>query len=293
MTASNLASATLLATEGAEHSEEGFHAPGTEIFDFEPLFTMAGVEVTKPMLMAFLGALIVVTLVLRRLREPEDGPGELQALVELGYMFVRDEIARSIIGKKGDKYILLLISLFFFIWMMNLFSVIPLLQFPVTSRIAYPAILALTVYLLFIVLGIKHQGPVGYFKNMMFPPGIPKPVYVILAPLEFISTILVRPFTHAVRLFANMFAGHVLIAFFAATAYYSSSRRRPRHRRRRRRLRHDDRDDRVRDVHPGPAGVHLHAARSGVHPELGGGGPLSDLRTPMAPHARPQAHMST
>jgi F-type H+-transporting ATPase subunit a len=55
---------------------------------------------------------------------------------------------------------------------------------------------------------------------MMFPPGIPKPVYVILAPLEFISTILVRPFTHAVRLFANMFAGHVLIAFFAVTGYY-------------------------------------------------------------------------
>jgi F-type H+-transporting ATPase subunit a len=103
---------------------------------------------------------------------------------------------------------------------MNLFSVIPLLQFPVTSRIGYPAVLALTVYVLFVVLGIRHQGPVGYFRNMMFPPGIPKPVYILLAPIEFISTMLVRPFTHAVRLFANMFAGHVLIAFFATTTWY-------------------------------------------------------------------------
>ena len=220
MTASSLAMATLHAAGTAPEGEGTFHAPGTEIFNFEPLFSIGGLDVTKPMLMALLGSLIVVTLFYAAFANPKMVPGKLQALMELGYTFVRDEIARSIIGKKGDKYIPFLVSLFFFIWMMNIFAVIPLFQFPVTSRIAYPAVLALTVYVLFIVLGIRHQGPVGYFKNMMFPPGIPKPVYVLLAPLEFISTILVRPFTHAVRLFANMFAGHVLIAFFAATAYW-------------------------------------------------------------------------
>lgn len=219
MIASNLAPAMLWAAEGAE--EGGFHAPGTEIFIFQPLFSIGGLDVTKPMLMAVLGTVIVVTLFYAACAKPKMVPGKLQSVVEFGYTFVRDEIARSIIGKeKGDKYVPLLVSLFFFIWILNLFSVIPLLQFPVTSRIAYPAVLALVVYVLFIFLGIKHQGPIGYFKNMMFPPGIPKPVYVILAPLEFISTILVRPFTHAVRLFANMFAGHVLIAFFAVTAWY-------------------------------------------------------------------------
>lgn len=220
MTASNLAAATLLATEGAEQGEEGFHAPGTEIFIFDPLFSIGGLDVTKPMVMAFLASAVVVVLFYAACAKPKMVPGKLQTMVELGYVFVRDDIARSIIGKRGDKWVPLLVSLFFFIWIMNLFSVIPLLQFPVTSRIAYPAVLALMVYVLFIFLGIRHQGPLGYFKNMMFPPGIPKPVYVLLAPLEFISTILVRPFTHAVRLFANMFAGHVLIAFFSVTAYY-------------------------------------------------------------------------
>ena len=219
MTATSLVTATLLAAE-EPHEESGFHAPGTEIFNFEPLFTIAGVDFTKPMLMALLGTVVVVTLFYAACANPKMVPGKLQSLIELGYTFVRDEVARSIIGKKGDKYVPLLVSLFFFIWILNLFAVIPLLQLPVTSRIAYPAILALVVYVLFIFLGIKHQGPIGYFKNMMFPLGIPKPVYVVLAPLEFISTILVRPFTHAVRLFANMFAGHVLIAFFAVTAYY-------------------------------------------------------------------------
>jgi len=221
MTATTLALASLHAAEAPLDEEEGgFHAPGTEIFNFDPLFSIGGLEVTKPMVMAFFGTAIVVTLFYVACANPKMVPGKLQALVELGYTFVRDDIARSIIGKRGDKYVPLLVSLFFFVWILNLFAVIPLLQFPVTSRIAYPAVLAIIVYLLFIFLGIKHQGPVGYFKNMMFPPGIPKPVYVILAPLEFISTILVRPFTHAVRLFANMFAGHVLIAFFAVTAYY-------------------------------------------------------------------------
>ena len=219
MTATSLALATLHASGAAESTEE-FHAPGTEIFQFDPLFSIGGLDVTKPMLMALLGSLLVVTLFYAACANPKMVPGKLQLVVEMGYTFVRDEIARSIIGRKGDKYVPLLVSLFFFVWILNLFAVIPLFQFPVTSRIAYPAILALIVYVLFIFLGVKHQGGVGYFKNMMFPPGIPKPVYVILAPLEFISTILVRPFTHAVRLFANMFAGHVLIAFFAATAYW-------------------------------------------------------------------------
>jgi F-type H+-transporting ATPase subunit a len=147
-------------------------------------------------------------------------PSRVQSLAEIGYLFIRDEVARSIIGRRGDAYVPLLISLFFLIWVMNLFSVIPLAQFPPASRIAYPAILALIVYVTFLAVGIKNQGLIGYFKNMMFPPGIPKAVYPVLAPLEFISTMLVRPFTHAVRLFANMFAGHVLIAFFSVTAYY-------------------------------------------------------------------------
>lgn len=204
----------------ASAESEGFHAPGVNLFQFDPLFTIGGFDVTKPMALAILGALIVVAFFYAATAKQAMVPSRLQSLAEMGYIFIRDEVARSIIGRRGDAYVPMLISLFFLIWMMNLFSVIPLAQFPPASRIAYPAILALIVYVTFLAVGIKNQGLVGYFRNMMFPPGIPKAVYVILAPLELISTILVRPFTLAVRLFANMFAGHVLLAFFAIVAWY-------------------------------------------------------------------------
>jgi F-type H+-transporting ATPase subunit a len=70
-----------------------------------------------------------------------------------------------------------------------------------------------------VAAGIRYQGP-GYFKNVLFPPGIPKPIYILLTPIEFVSTFLVRPLTLSVRLLANMMAGHLILAiFFLGTAY--------------------------------------------------------------------------
>ena len=90
----------------------------------------------------------------------------------------------------------------------------------VFGSISFAIVPAAVVYVLMLFLSIKEQGLVGYFKNMMFPPGLPPALYVILAPIELLSNIILRPFTHSVRLFANMFAGHLLIAFFATVAYW-------------------------------------------------------------------------
>jgi F-type H+-transporting ATPase subunit a len=211
----------VLATEGAtEGGEEGFHAPGLGLFSWRPLFEIGPFGFTKPMLLALIVVLLVVGFFWAAFRRPQLVPRGAQNLGEVLYGFVRDDIARSVIGKKGDRYVPLLVSLFFFIWLMNLMSIVPVAQFPVTSRIGYPAALAAIVYLTWVPLGIAHQGAVGFFKNMMFPPGLPWWIYPILAPIELVSNLLVRPFTHAVRLFANMFAGHLLIALFSIAAWY-------------------------------------------------------------------------
>jgi F-type H+-transporting ATPase subunit a len=63
-------------------------------------------------------------------------------------------------------------------------------------------------------LGIQKHGFVGYFKDMMFPPGIPIPVYFLLAPIELFSTVIVRPITLMLRLTFNMFAGHLVLLLF-------------------------------------------------------------------------------
>ena len=111
-------------------------------------------------------------------------------------------------------------SLFFFIWIMNVMGLIPLVQFPATSRIAFPAALLLIVWVLYMTLGIKHQGLVGYFKNMAIPQGAPWWILPLLAPVELLSSSVVRPFTLGVRLFANMFAGHLLLLIFTLATWY-------------------------------------------------------------------------
>ena len=90
----------------------------------------------------------------------------------------------------------------------------PFVYFPATSRMAIPAFLAIQTWLIMIVVGFKHQGP-RYITNSIFPPGVPKALYILVTPIEFVSKFLVRPFSLAVRLFANMTAGHVLLAIFA------------------------------------------------------------------------------
>jgi F-type H+-transporting ATPase subunit a len=199
---------------------EGFHAPGPEIFDLPPLWEGAPTWLTKPTLLAMLSAVILIAVFWGAFANPKLVPRGLQNIGEIGYTFVRDQIGRPFLGKDTDRFMPLLFSIFFMVLVWNLMGVFPVIQFPVASHIAFPIVLAAAVYLLRIYLGIKHQGPIGYFKNMMFPPGVPKPVYVLLAPIEFLSNLILAPATHALRLFANMFAGHMLLAFFSMVGFY-------------------------------------------------------------------------
>jgi F-type H+-transporting ATPase subunit a len=213
-------------TEIGSHLGNGcqFPAPTAAIFDWAPLATYhlfgVPIEVTKPAILLAIGTVLILAFFFVAFRKPALVPSRTQSLGELGYTFVRDQISREVIGKDGDKYVPFLVSLFFFVWVMNLFSIIPGAQFPVTSRFAFPVGLALVIWVLYMFLGMKKQGPIKFFTNFMFPPGLPKPIYVILAPIELLSNVIVRPFTLAVRLFANMFAGHLLITIFSVGAWY-------------------------------------------------------------------------
>ena len=75
--------------------------------------------------------------------------------------------------------------------------------------------MAILVWVLFNFIGIKKQGFFTYFKGIMFPPGVPLPLYILITPIEFVSTVVVRPISLSVRLFANMLAGHLLLTVFA------------------------------------------------------------------------------
>jgi F-type H+-transporting ATPase subunit a len=147
-------------------------------------------------------------------------PSKFQAFVEMLVRFVRDEIAIGIIGPEhGLRYFPWLLSLFLFILVGNLFEISPFINFPVTSRLwAVPALLAILTWIIFVVAGFREQG-LGYLKETLFPPGVPKALYLLVTPIELVSTFLVRPFSLAVRLFANLVAGHVMLTLLLVSGY--------------------------------------------------------------------------
>jgi len=141
-------------------------------------------------------------------------PKGVRNLAETIVEFIENQIVMPTMGKDGLGWTPFLLSLFSFIYLCNVPGIIPFLQMPATARIAIPMFLALLVWVVFIGVGFKHQG-IGYLKSSLFPPGVPKALYVLVTPIEFISTFLVRPFSLTVRLFANMLAGHILLVTFA------------------------------------------------------------------------------
>ncbi|MFK8906376.1 F0F1 ATP synthase subunit A [Streptomyces sp. YS-3] len=202
----------------------GFEGPGLHSFLFKPLWGDAdgnGAYFNKPMLLALLGSLIIVGFFWAAFRKPKVVPGKLQMVAEAGYDFVRRGIVYETLGKKeGEKWVPLMVSIFFFVWMMNLWSIVPVAQFPVTSIIAYPAVLAAIVYVIWMSVTFKRHGFVGGFKNLTGYDKTLGGVLPLVMVIEFFSNVLVRPFTHAVRLFANMFAGHTLLLLFTIASWY-------------------------------------------------------------------------
>jgi F-type H+-transporting ATPase subunit a len=181
------------------------------------LFKDSPFEVNKVVLLMWLSVLVVFGLFFVAGRRAKSGnlvPTGVQSIVEQGVEFVQKDIILQTIGKEGLAWTPFLVTMFFFIFVTNIWEVIPVIQLPVNARMALPAFMALLVWAIFNVVGIKSQGLVGYFKSIVFPPGVPKALLPLVALIELISTIFVRPFSLAVRLFANMLAGHLLLVTF-------------------------------------------------------------------------------
>jgi F-type H+-transporting ATPase subunit a len=200
----------------------GFPGPGLQSFDFKPLFTVGSFHFTKPMLIAVLCAVAVIVFFWAAFRKPQLIPRGVQNLGEIAIVAVRDQILRPSLGRRGDSYLPFLVSMFFFIWLMNLMELIPVFQFPAMSRIGFVWPLVGMVYLTYLYLGFRHQGFPGYIKNMI-PWDVPKFVLIILIPIELARFFIVQPFTLGVRLFANMFAGHLLLLIFTLASWYLAS----------------------------------------------------------------------
>ena len=210
---------------------EEFTPPSPADFDLPPVggdfgsFELFGqtwvLGVTKPMLQVVLAAILVFAIFYVASRKRAMVPGKLQFVGEEAYGFVRNSLGRDIIGSHDfQRFVPYLFALFFFVLVNNLMATIPFIQFPTFSRSGMVYGLALMSWVIYNAVGIAKHGFVGYFKLQSVPAGVGGPILVLLIPLEFMSNILVRPVTLALRLFANMFAGHLLLILFALGGEY-------------------------------------------------------------------------
>ena len=170
----------------------------------------------KISLIAVMAVVISTVIFLLATRQDHnEAPRGVRNLAESVVEFIENGVIMQTMGRDGLGWTPFLLSMFLFIYLCNVPGIIPFLQMPATARMAVPMFLALLVWVIYNATGIKHQGFGGYFKSTLFPPGVPKALYILVTPIEFISAIIVRPFSLAVRLFANMMAGHILLVTFA------------------------------------------------------------------------------
>ena len=191
--------------------------PITHLFEWpDILFNGTWYAVNKTSLIYMAAVVITAAIFLSAGRKKTSlVPVGVQHVAEAGVNFIEESVVMETIGPEGKKYMPFLTTMFFFILFSNIFEVIPGILFPANSRMAVPITLALVVWLIYNFVGIRSQGLVGYFKNSLFPPGVPKALYLIVTPIELVSTFVVRPFSLAIRLWANMVAGHLLLVTFA------------------------------------------------------------------------------
>jgi F-type H+-transporting ATPase subunit a len=198
----------LLSAEGG-----GFVPPSSNDFIF-PSFFGNNQYFTKPILLIFLSVLLISVFFILASRKAALVPSKLQFAGESIYGFVRNDLAKDIIGPEFMRFVPYLFTLFVFILTNNIFGIVPLLQFPTMSHISFPYVLAIFTFVIFHSIGIRKQGIRKYIKDIMFMPGVPKAAYILLTPIEIATYLVTRPLTLALRLFANMFAGHLLLLVF-------------------------------------------------------------------------------
>lgn len=202
---------------------DGFHAPSVSEF-YPPALLFEGTifEFNRIELARVIAATVLILLVWLAVRRAKLVPGRGQGVLELIVDFVRLQIVEQVMSKENAKrFVPFLTTLFLAILAFNITGVIPLINIAGTSLIGLPIIMAIWVFVLYLGVGIKQHGLGGYLKLSLFPAGVPKGIYVLLTPIEFLQVFFLRPFTLALRLVGNMIAGHLLLVLcFAATQFF-------------------------------------------------------------------------
>ncbi len=193
-------------------------------FELHPLVKLElfGIDmsITKAVIMMWIACFLIVLIMRLAGRNAKLVPTGFQNFIELIIDLLRERLVIDMIGEKGMKYFPFIATMFLFILFCNLLGLIPG-AYTATSKISVTAALAIMVFFTYHIVGIIEQGFIKYIKHFL-PPGIPLWIIPIMLPIEIVSH-FARPFSLAVRLFANMMAGHIIILVFLSLIIYFKS----------------------------------------------------------------------
>ncbi|MGN6445695.1 F0F1 ATP synthase subunit A [Amnibacterium sp.] len=200
----------------------GFVAPTIDqFFPDAVLFAGTPFAMNRIMIARMLAVLVLVLWLWLGTRRMKVVPGRFQVSVEALLGFVRNNIAIETLGEKdGKRFLPVIMTMFFLVFATNITGAIPPMLIQGTSLIGLPLVLSILAWVLFIYAGFRKLGW-KYWKNALFLPGVPWPLYILLTPLEILSTFIVRPVTLTLRLLMNMVSGHLLLALvYAASSFF-------------------------------------------------------------------------
>jgi len=203
----------ILAGEACDVANEIICAPADvkEIFEYtDVIFSVGPLAVTRTVFLFFLAAFLVVGLLYFGLRKRRMVPSKFGVVIESILDFVKNGVAKDIIGPEGVRYVPYLTAIFLFLLVGNIFEVTPFVSFPITSRMAIPFFLAIVTYVIFVFVGFG-KNKFRFLLDTIWPKHVPIALRWLVGIIELVSIFLLRPFTLAVRLFANMVAGHLLL----------------------------------------------------------------------------------
>ena len=186
------------------------------------LFEGTPFELDRLMLVRILMTVVLLAFFALAFRSPKIVPRGIQNIGEMAIDFVKDQIAYEVLGKEqGKRFLPVIATIFFTVLFLNFSGIIPFVNISSNARIGMPIVLAALAYIVFNYVGIKKYGFFKYMKGSIVVPGVPPALHLLLIPIEFVSTFILRPFTLTVRLMANMLAGHImLVLFFSATQFF-------------------------------------------------------------------------
>ncbi len=204
----------------------GFHFPFGRHVELPSVF---GIQVTKFMILEAMAALLMILIFVplaRRMRGGEAPRGRIWNLLESMLLFIRNEVARPAIGgKDADRFLPFLWTLFFFVLSCNLLGMVPWMGSP-TGALSVTGALAMCAFAMTVGTGMRTHGGVGFWTGLVPPMELPGPMAIFLRPMLFaieVVGLLIKHSVLAVRLLANMFAGHlvlaVIVSFITATAH--------------------------------------------------------------------------